>query len=285
MPFLPMRSMMNQALFVSDIDGTLLKTGQMPHPSVLSAIARFREEGGLFCVCTGRALPAVKNLLPLLPGCSLGILCGGAVVYDFENNRPLITHYLDASVVSALRELMAQEPSISVTVSIPNGIYRIRDNVCLLTKGVYEDRTAPVGALDQIGPMVKVLLTCGNPDALEAAAARLFPAHLFEVHRASTHFYEVTAAGVDKATGIEKLNAMIGYRRVFSAGDAPSDAVMASVSELFFAPETAMEPVRKAASWIFPSPEDGGLAETFGKIRVYLDSHPVHGSNAAFTDY
>lgn len=279
------RAMMNQTLFISDIDGTLLKTGQMPHPSVLRAIAAFRQEGGLFCICTGRTLPAVKNLLPLLPGCSLGILCGGSVVYDFEKNRPLIVHYLDISVVSALKELMAQEPSISVTVSTPDEIYRIRDNTRLLTRGVYEDRTAPVGVLDQIGPMVKVLLTCDDPQLLEAAVARLFPAQLFELHRASTYFYELTAAGINKATGVKALNAMIGNRRVFSAGDAPSDAVMASVSELFFAPKTAMESVREAASWIFPAPEDGGLAETFEKIRVYLKDHPVRGSNAASHDY
>ena len=53
--------MMNQILFVSDIDGTLLKTGQMPRLSVLRAIARFQEEGGEFCLCTGRALPAVRE--------------------------------------------------------------------------------------------------------------------------------------------------------------------------------------------------------------------------------
>lgn len=252
---------------------------------MLRAIAAFRQEGGLFCICTGRTLPAVKNLLPLLPGCSLGIMCGGAVVYDFEKNRPLIVHYLDISVVSALKELMAQEPSISVTVSTPDGIYRIRDNTRLLTRGVYEDRTAPVGVLDQIGPMVKVLLTCDDPQLLEAAVARLFPARLFELHRASTYFYELTAAGINKATGVEALNATIGNRRVFSAGDAPSDAVMASVSELFFAPKTAMESVREAASWIFPAPEDGGLAETFDKIRAYLKRHPVRGSNTASTDY
>lgn len=35
--------MMNQILFVSDIDGTLLKTGQMPRLSVLRAIAGFRR--------------------------------------------------------------------------------------------------------------------------------------------------------------------------------------------------------------------------------------------------
>ena len=62
--------MMNQILFVSDIDGTLLKTGQMPRLSVLRAIARFQEEGGEFCLCTGRALPAVRELLNWIPGCT-----------------------------------------------------------------------------------------------------------------------------------------------------------------------------------------------------------------------
>lgn len=262
--------MMNQILFVSDIDGTLLKTGQMPRLSVLREIARFQEEGGEFCLCTGRALPAVRALRNRLPGCRYGILCGGAVLYDFANDRPLVVHDLDDGVFPALEELMVREPDISVTVSTAREIYRIRDNLRLLTRGVSEDRTAPTAELREVGPIVKVLFTCDEPERLEAAVARLFPADVFVLSRASTHFYELTAAGVNKASGIRELNERLGGRRVFSAGDAPSDTVMIARSELFFAPETAMASVRAAADRIIPGPEAGGLAQAFRELRAYL---------------
>ena len=262
--------MMNQILFVSDIDGTLLKTGQMPRQSVLRAIARFREAGGEFCLCTGRALPAVRKLLTWIPGGTYGILCGGAVIYDFEKDVPIVIHNLDETVFPALEELMIQEPDISVTVSTAQEIFRIRDNLRLLTRGVSEDRTAPAARLEEVEAIVKVLFTCDEPERLKAAVARLFPAERFALNRASTHFYELTAAGVNKASGIRELNGRLGNRRVFAAGDAPSDTVMISEAELFFAPETAMPSVRAAADRIIPAPEAGGLAQAFRQLEDYL---------------
>lgn len=271
MPFRPMKSMFNQTLFISDIDGTLLKTGQPPRDAVLKAIAQFQKNGGTFCICTGRGLPAVRDVLPLIPGCRLGILCGGASIYDFENRMSLVSHTMDSSVVPGLQMLMAQEASISVTVSTVEKIYRIRDNGILLAKGVQEDRMAPQGTLEPRQGLTKVLFTCDDPTLLERTVKGLFSPEHFELHRASTHFYEMTAAGVNKARGVEELNALLGNRRVFSAGDAPSDIPMAEVSELFFAPETAMASVKEKAWKIIPAPEKAGLAQAFEYLRCYLE--------------
>lgn len=248
---------MNQKLFISDIDGTLLQSGCRPHPDVLDAAARFERAGGLLCLSTGRALPAVRSLAALLPACPLAILCGGALVYDFRERKPLFSCHMDADAVSALRKIIEQDPSISVTVSTDSGIYRIHDNECLLRKGVYEDRTAPQASLDQVGPLLKVLFSCDEPKRIEDAASRYLSPEKFQLHRASTHFYELTAAGVNKASGIAVIAHLLQGYRIFSAGDAPADIPMAAVSELFFAPQTASESVRSIADHIFPPPQEG----------------------------
>ena len=75
---------------------------------------------------------------------------------------------------------------------------------------------------------------------------------------------------MNKASGIRELNGRLGNRRVFSAGDAPSDMVMISQSELFFVPETAMPSVCTVADRIIPAPEAGGLALAFQQLEDYL---------------
>lgn len=260
MPFLPEMKMMKNKLFISDIDGTLLKTGQDPHPLVLEAVRRFCESGGLFSLCTGRALPAVCSVVPLLPPCAPSILCGGAMIYDFQNDKVLDSRFLDPKILECLERILAEEPSVSVTVSTAREIFRIHDNQRLLTRGVYEDRTAPKAKLDQVGALLKVLFTCDDPAVLENISRKYLDPEKFEMHRASTHFYEVTAAGVNKAAGVRRLKQLVGREQAFCAGDAPSDLIMASEAELFFAPETAMEPVKCRASHIFPAPAEGGLA-------------------------
>lgn len=260
--------MLGKKLFVSDIDGTLLKTGQAPHPEVIRAIGDFQKEGGLFALCTGRSLPAVQGMIRLLPDCAPCILCSGAVIYDFQEERLLFSQQLDPEIYCSLEAIMKKEPSISVTISADDKIFRIHDNDIFLKRGVYEDRTAPQASLNRVASAVKVLFTCDNPWLLEKTVDLYVDPEKFQIHRSSTHFYELTAAGVSKATGIQQLNKLLGGQRIYSAGDAPSDVVMASVSELFFAPETAMESVCGASGFLFPDPQAGGLAWALDYVRM-----------------
>lgn len=251
---------MNNILFVSDIDGTLLKSNKDPHERALQAIQQFCDAGGQFSLCTGRALPAVRRLLPLLPSCVPYVLCGGALIYDFQKDCPLVCSFLDDEIISSLRKIIAEVPSISVTVATATEIFRIHDNQRLLMSGVYEDRTAPTASLEELDPLVKVLLTCDDSELLEQTVARCVDFHKFKLNRASTHFYELTDKEVSKGTAVLQLKNTLGCSRVFCAGDALSDLPMASVSDLFFAPETAMDQVKRQADYIFPDPENGGIA-------------------------
>lgn len=261
---------MEQKLFITDIDGTLLRTGQPPHPAVTEAISRFQAQGGQVCLCTGRALPAVTHLLPLLPPCGPGILCGGGMIYDFQQGRCLESHPLDYEIIPTLERILATLPQVSVTVSTADAIYRIRDNSRLLTRGVYEDRTAPRRQLKHVDvPLIKILLTCDEPETLERMRLDYLDPAKTELHRASTHFYELTAAGVNKATAVARLKSLLGCANAFCAGDAPSDLVMAEEATLFFAPETAMDSVKQGAHKIFPAPECGGLAWALDYARTY----------------
>lgn len=261
---------MKQNYFITDIDGTLLRTGQPPHPRVVQAIARFQEDGGLVCLCTGRALPALGLVLRQLPPLGPGILCGGALIYDFRQREILESREMDERIFPALEQILSCLPQVSVTVSTADAIYRIRDNECLLTRGVYEDRTAPSRQLDQVGfGLLKVLFTCDRPEVLEEMGRTFLDPDKFELHRASRHFYELTAAGVNKGTAVAALQAHLGCGKVFCAGDAPSDLDMAPWAELFYAPQTAMESVKQAADRIFPPPEQGGLAWALDDARAW----------------
>lgn len=251
---------MKKKLFVSDIDGTLLKTGTAVHPAVLRGIQRFCQAGGQFSLCTGRALPAVRCLETVLPYCSVCILCSGALLYDPQKDTIIESTPLNSTILSSLERILALEPTVSITVSTENGIFRIRDNPCLLQKGVPEDRTAPKATLSQLAPVVKVLFTCEQPETLERLPETYWDPKQFTLHRASTHFYELTAGGVSKGSGIQRLKSITGCDTVLCAGDAPSDLQMAKEADAFFAPESAMHSVKAHADYIFPAPVQGGLS-------------------------
>lgn len=262
---------MKQKLFLSDVDGTLLKTGHDPHPEVVRAVKAFVENGGKFALSTGRAVSAVEKLTALLPINAPCLLCAGAIVYDFEKRCVVSVQALDETVFGLLQHIYDTYPDVSITVYTAETLYNIRKNDRLNTRGVYEDRSAPMTALEDVcGPLVKVLLTHDDPAVLDGIGEKCIDKEKFDYFAASTHFYELTARGVCKGTAAETLVGQFGGSencRLFAAGDAHSDLTMQPLCELFFSPETAPESVRARADVIFPNPKDGGLAAALDRVR------------------
>ena len=81
---------MKYDLFISDFDGTLVRADGTISEHTKEVIAKYREQGGIFTVCTGRMVPSI---LPRAR--ELGITSGpviafqGSVVYDMGTEQVL----------------------------------------------------------------------------------------------------------------------------------------------------------------------------------------------------
>ncbi|MDO4565739.1 MAG: HAD hydrolase family protein [Oscillospiraceae bacterium] len=105
-----------QMLVVSDIDGTLLRAGCGIPLENMDAVERFVERGGRFTVATGRMEQSVRGYLPWLPLSAPAVLCGGALIYDFESNKALYERTLESGARELVRELMEQFPKLGIEV-------------------------------------------------------------------------------------------------------------------------------------------------------------------------
>ena len=259
-------------LFLTDIDGTLIKTGCPVHPEALAAIERFTASGGLFGLCTGRHTVAVRAIAAQLPINAPCILCGGAMLYDFAKDEPIRILPFDDGVFDTVRRIMQELPDVSVTVCTPQAIHNIRTNDMLLRRGVLEDRSAPMARLEDIRKPLKFLFTHDDPAVLEMLGREYIDPARYVYHAAATHFYEMTPLGVTKGNAAEEVRALYGGSEnclLFTAGDAGSDTAMAPVSDLFFVPQSAPERVRAFADRLIPSPVDGGIAEAICQIEAF----------------
>ena len=257
-------------LFLSDVDGTLLRGGCDLPEAVIEAARRFVAAGGFLGLSTGRPLSAVRRLVAQLPVNAPCVLCSGALIYDFKTERKIRVSCLDPAVFPLLRRILEEAPEISVTVYMEDGLRNLRVNRRLQTQGVFEDRTAPFAQLDEIRAPIKILLTCDDSRRLIQIGRDWVHPSLFEFHAASRHFYELTPKNVCKGAAAQAICAMLGKTepcRLFTAGDAASDWTMKPVSEKFFVPETAPEPLRVGADYVFPAPEKGGLARALELVR------------------
>ncbi|WP_295763652.1 HAD family hydrolase [uncultured Oscillibacter sp.] len=251
-------------LFLSDVDGTLLKTREPVPPAALAAVRRWMEAGGRFALSTGRCLRSARRLVEEIPVNAPCILCGGALVYDFSQDRALYARPLEEGTLGKLEAVLEGYPGVSVTVTTQEEVYNLRVNGRLRARGVEEDANAPLAALGDVrGAVVKVLFTEDDPAVLEELRERLFSGGGETFSFASRHFCELTARGVDKGSAAAFLRGLFGGCRMYTAGDAMSDVYMAEISDRFFAPLSAPGEVRARADRLFPPPWEGGIAEAF----------------------
>ena len=257
-------------LFLTDVDGTLLKTGGALHVDVIEAARRFVHAGGYFGLSTGRAFSAVSALVPQLPINAPCILCSGALVYDFNPQCAVSISPMERGVLPLLRVVLTRFPTVSITVFTENSIGTLRVNERLLAHGVYEDRTAPMIALPDIDKPIKILFTCDDVATLELIGREFVDPEQFSYHAASRHFYELTRYGINKGTAAGALCASLGAGgkcHLYTAGDAASDLTMQAVSKAFFAPLTAPAEIRDKAVMVFPPAAEGGLAQALEYVR------------------
>lgn len=83
-------------------------------------------------------------------------------------------------------------------------------------------------------------------------------------------FVEVTSSRVTKATGLEKVAALLGVERseVMAIGDAMNDIPMLSWAGVSFAIGTAVDPVKRAARYVTEKGPGEGVAEALQRMGL-----------------
>lgn len=263
-------------LFISDIDGTLLKTGCPVHKSVKDAVAGYQRLGGKITVCTGRAPVSTRQLIEELQIKLPCILYGGALIYDFSAEEILYKCAIENvqnAVYPILREIRNAYPDVSIQVYTDVGIYLLNETKFLREKGVREELTSEVFTLQQIeGDVLKVVLSCEEESVLEGVRSRLIVPGTAAAY-ASRHFIELCNSNATKGKALEQLCNILDIflSDCVCAGDALTDIPMMQLCRRSYAPENAMPEVREAADVLFPEAGIGGIHVVLDLERSLLE--------------
>ena len=93
-------------IFLSDIDGTLLRADAPMTKEVTDAAHAYTGCGGLLYVCTGRSLPAVRAVAEKIGVNAPSIIYGGAAIYDFQKEQYLYSQPFRWDVMQAVRAVL-----------------------------------------------------------------------------------------------------------------------------------------------------------------------------------
>lgn len=256
--------MLKYPLFLCDFDGTLVRADGSISQKNAEAIARYREAGGTFIVCTGRVLSAI---LPRLDeaGIKEGLVAAlqGSVIADIATGKVFkYAHFPAEEGLAIVNELVSR--SLHVHVYEKDEFYCNKDDealalyekICKVKAIVAPDLTKTVR--EKNVKIVKILVMCRPNDGLYEELLRLYGEKYF-VTRSAPFLVELLPKGENKGAAAEFLSSYyhVPLERMAAIGDENNDLSMIEKVGGKFTPASGDPALQAIATVVAPCEEDG----------------------------
>ena len=256
-------------MIASDIDGTLLRDDGTMSDRTVAALAAAEDAGLVVVLCTGRPPRWMPPIAEQTGHHGLAVCANGAIVYDLHTDRVIEDFPLDAEVArrltTALREAV---PGVAFAVERSTGMLH---EPAYIPLGRFETVEAELDEL-LTEPMVKLIAKHADMTSSELHAAAHDAiddlADLVETTYSSGSIVEISATGVTKAFGLERLATERGIdaAEVVAFGDMPNDIPMLAWAGRGIAVGNAHPDVVAAADEVCAPNEDDGPAQVIEAI-------------------
>ncbi len=256
-------------LVASDLDGTLLLPDETVSERTRAALVAAREAGITVVLVSGRPPRSLGPIAERIGVGGIAICANGAVVWDLDagtmvDSTPLAAE-LATRLVHALREAI---PGALFAVELEGGFGREAgwsDGLVAAPPDVLE-----ADALELIaGPVSKLLVRHPTmPFAEVAERARQIVGDDAVVTWAGLRLVEISAAGVTKASALERLCRRLGITaaEVVAVGDMPNDLAMLAWAGTAVAVANAAPEVLEAADEVTAANVEDGVALLLERI-------------------
>ena len=264
-----------RGLIACDLDGTLLRSDESVSARTVAAIRRVTEAGWVFAMVTARPARRVASIAEDTGLGGLALCSNGAIVFDIEERVMVEGHAIEPAVAGALvTELREAIGGVSFGFEI--GLQFAREEAY-----AYRNRALPPEAFgeERVGdalelaasPVHKLIVAHGQRefDALLDDVTSVV-ARRAEVTHSAREFVEVSARGVDKASGVRMLAERLGLEAadVVAIGDMPNDLPMLSWAGRAVAVANAHPDVIRAADQVAATNDSDGVADVLdGLVR------------------
>lgn len=267
-------------LIVSDIDGTFLGKGSRVVPENIEAIERFKAQGGLFTIASGRMYLNITNVVPepekLLN--APAIMANGTCLFDFAEGKVIDFSPLEREITAkALAFVRESFPTVGIRISTLTGFVTDRltgfikkdlapypDSVRIIDDGVWLPKNDEEWLKIVFRDEASVL------DEVRAGLEKNFPG-VFEYGKSSMRYLEIQMAGCNKAAMLGRLRELaerkLGEKvRVCACGDYENDLAMLGAADISACPENAIDEVKKIADLCLCHCDEGFIAALIDRL-------------------
>lgn len=259
-------------LYVSDLDGTLLRSNEKTSEYTNNVINHLTKKGLIFSYATARSLHTAKKAASGINAKIPLIVYNGAFVIDNVTEDILIENYFDNRVDFVLDDLFANKVYPIVYAYIDGKEkFSFVPELCsdgtnqFLGSRKGDIRTNAVRTIDDLKSGNIFYITCiDEPQKLKP---------LYEKYKDSYHcvyqtdiytneqWLEIMPRNASKANAIKQLKALLKCEKLVVFGDGKNDIDMFELADESYAVQNAHEELKKIATSIIASNDEDGVAK------------------------
>ncbi len=265
-----------RTLYVTDLDGTLLRDDGTISPSTAQTLNRLISRGMLISAATARGLIGVE-MIPLssihfrLPV----VLMGGAMLYDPGRRRIVQACEMNAETVGRILAALTDAGRTAMLFRRRGNEVHVYYTRLSPAEEAFIRRKTPDGRgfdrffhhVGQLKASPALFFSCqGSHGEQTALKARLdaIPGIRVELYadtyQSDAWFLEISREDAGKDQGVERLRRRVRAKRVVAFGDNRNDVPLFRTADLAVCVENAAPEARAAADMVIASNEEDGVA-------------------------
>lgn len=261
-----------KCLYVSDLDGTLLRSEECLSEYTCGVINELTKKGMIFSYATARSLVTAKKVTAGLRARIPLIVYNGAFIRDNVTEEILAADYFGQEILHVLDELFRNGifPIVYAYVDKKEKFSVIQEK-CTRGERVFLDsrrgdiRTNIVSAPEELKRGDIFYITCiDEPQKLEPFYVKYRDTFHCVYQRdiyTKEQWLEIMPKAASKANAVMRLKGLLGCDKVIVFGDGKNDIDMFEIADECYAVKNAHEELKEKATAVIESNDDDGVAK------------------------
>lgn len=272
-----------KTLYVSDLDGTLLRRDKTVSEFTVKTINELTARGMLFSYATARSYVTASRLTAGITAHIPVIIYNGAFILENGTERRLFSEHLSAEESRYVLDLLLSHGIYPFVYAMVDGVEKYTNCPRFQSAAAktFEDgrpgdpRANPVDDPAELYRGDIFNITCiDDEEKMRPVYEQLrdrYQTLWFRDLYSGERWFEILPRNATKANAILKLKEMLGCDRIVCFGDAENDLSMFRIADESCAMANAVDEVKSVATRVIGSNEEDGVA------RYLLAHDPKNG--------
>lgn len=262
--------MANKTLYISDLDGTLLRRDQTISPTTASIINSLIEKGMIFSYATARSIATAAKITAAITPPFPVIVYNGTFIVENGTGRILCENYFSEEDGLRILHILNEGGVFPFVYATIDGAERYSFIPPLMTEEMRRfhatrlDSRQRIASEDTIADGRLFHFSCiDKEEKLQPLYDRIkaeFPAVFYREMYSGDMWLEIMPRGVTNASAALQLKTMLGCDRIAAFGDGKNDIPLFSVSDERYAVANADESLKAMAHGIIGDCDEDGVA-------------------------